>query len=229
MPSSPAEAHTSVLALVPCWDMLNHAAGPMTTTVDCEASVLSTVTATSVAAGEEIFMCYGTRSNVSFLLYSGFVPKDNPYHRTLALVIDPAWSLDTFLRDDPLAKAKLLLLNQHKLSSVLEGGGGGLVVHLAREEGTIRCHRRKALQIICMSKDEVAWTFRNPTVVEVGEVTRASVEDKLTSAITRRHGLLAIALGKARDIDSMASVSIVRLIRMEQAMLKAFDVTSCDE
>jgi SET domain len=78
VPNGPA-----TIALVPVWDMCNHAPGPQTTSVLFDpASKTTQVHCTAMktfATGDPLTIFYGHRSNVELLLYSGFVQPDNPH------------------------------------------------------------------------------------------------------------------------------------------------------
>ena len=75
-----AEEHPgTVAALVPGWDMMNHAPGKMTSQYDERENCLVFAAMASCKAGDEICMCYGYRMNELYLLYSGFCMQDNPY------------------------------------------------------------------------------------------------------------------------------------------------------
>ena len=67
----------SALALVPGWDMMNHRLGPMTTDFNTDTSSLIFYPMSDTIAGDEICMCYGSRSNHELLIYSGFVSEGN--------------------------------------------------------------------------------------------------------------------------------------------------------
>jgi SET domain len=78
VPTQPAN-----IALVPVWDMCNHAQGPQTTSVLFDpASGMTQVQCTAMrrfAIGDPVTIFYGQRSNVELLLYSGFVQPNNPH------------------------------------------------------------------------------------------------------------------------------------------------------
>lgn len=78
------------LALVPIWDMCNHAPGPHTTGVILdpatnEASV-ECCAMRSFSPGEAITIFYGARPNSELLLFSGFIQQNNA-HDTLSVSI----------------------------------------------------------------------------------------------------------------------------------------------
>ena len=67
------------MALVPVWDMCNHASdGPITSFFNVETQQLEATAMRDFAAGEQVYIFYGARSNADFVLYSGFLPDRNP-------------------------------------------------------------------------------------------------------------------------------------------------------
>ena len=65
------------LALIPLWDMCNHVEGEISTDYDPVAQQCVCYAAHSVAAGDEVCIYYGPRSNAELLLHSGFVYPNN--------------------------------------------------------------------------------------------------------------------------------------------------------
>jgi SET domain len=80
---SDGSGQSPLLALVPVWDLCNHAQGRQTTSVLLDqASGLTQVECTAMrnfSSGDPITIFYGQRSNVDLLLYSGFVQPENPH------------------------------------------------------------------------------------------------------------------------------------------------------
>lgn len=72
-------APTFAFALIPLWDMINHANGHVTSRHDPTAQQTECVAMADFHAGEQIFMFYGERPNAELLLYSGFVMEYNPH------------------------------------------------------------------------------------------------------------------------------------------------------
>ncbi|VUZ46150.1 unnamed protein product [Hymenolepis diminuta] len=70
-----------VLCLIPLWDMINHKQGELTTDFDPASQSLVFFAMDSYQKGDEIFMDYGRRTSTEFLLYSGFVPETNRFHK----------------------------------------------------------------------------------------------------------------------------------------------------
>nr|CDS32960.1 SET domain containing protein 3 [Hymenolepis microstoma] len=75
------ENEGEVLCLIPLWDMINHKQGQMTTDFDPASRSLLFYATESYEKGDEIFMDYGRRTSTEFLLYSGFVPEVNRFHK----------------------------------------------------------------------------------------------------------------------------------------------------
>jgi len=68
------------MALVPVWDMANHAAeGQITSYYNAETDGLVATAMRDFAQGEQVYIFYGPRTNADFVLYAGFLPGDNPY------------------------------------------------------------------------------------------------------------------------------------------------------
>eukprot|EP00953_Heterococcus_sp_UTEX-ZZ885_P036240 18684-Heterococcus_DN1.PRE.2 len=111
---SAVEQLQDALALIPVYDMCNHAEGPMTTAFDCDERCLVMTAMQDFAAGDEITMFYGKRPNRELLLYSGFVVPD-PLHDSLPL--EAAAALRS---DDLLCKIKLSLLQEAGVSASAE-------------------------------------------------------------------------------------------------------------
>ena len=81
LPSAASAASSSAssgaegrLALVPCWDMCNHAEGPLSTGMDPTSGAVVCQANASVSMGEEVTICYGPRSWADLLIHNGFLP-----------------------------------------------------------------------------------------------------------------------------------------------------------
>ena len=114
------------LALVPAFDMFNHAPGELSADWVDDASPAEAAAAAAAgeaasampradylllramrdfAPGDEVRIFYGSRTSADFLVFSGFVPRANAYDR-----LDVALPLPAVGPADPLAKVRLLLL-----------------------------------------------------------------------------------------------------------------------
>jgi histone-lysine N-methyltransferase SETD3 len=67
------------LALIPLWDMINHANGTLTSTHDFEGKATECAAMQDFSVGDQIVMFYGPRTNSELLLHSGFVMEENPH------------------------------------------------------------------------------------------------------------------------------------------------------
>eukprot|EP00047_Mylnosiga_fluctuans_P022497 m.120831 g.120831 ORF g.120831 m.120831 type:complete len:449 (+) comp9283_c0_seq8:115-1461(+) len=68
------------LALIPYWDLLNHAAGSITTVHDCATHQTEFTAMEDVPQGQQVTMYYGQRSLSDFVLHSGFLPSGPDTH-----------------------------------------------------------------------------------------------------------------------------------------------------
>lgn len=73
-----------VTALIPKWDMCNHANGTITTGYSFQRETSESVAEKDFKKGEQLHIFYGSRPNAHFLLYSGFVYPENE-HDTIAI------------------------------------------------------------------------------------------------------------------------------------------------
>ncbi|KAL5112492.1 Actin-histidine N-methyltransferase [Taenia crassiceps] len=70
-----------LLCLIPLWDMINHKQHQVTTDYDPVSKRIIFYAMESYQQGDEVFMDYGKRTSTEFLLYNGFVPEFNPFHK----------------------------------------------------------------------------------------------------------------------------------------------------
>lgn len=100
---SKADKNQTTFALIPFWDLCNHKEGKMVTDFDPTADDLVFYSMKDYKRGDEIFNCYGSRSNSDFFLHNGFVYDNHPCN-TVRVKIgiskqDPQFSLkDTLCR-----------------------------------------------------------------------------------------------------------------------------------
>lgn len=64
-------------ALIPFWDMANHANGHITTSYNLELKQVESYSLAAYKKGEQIFIYYGNRSNTDLLVHNGFVFQNN--------------------------------------------------------------------------------------------------------------------------------------------------------
>ncbi|KAL8567678.1 hypothetical protein ACOMHN_008986 [Nucella lapillus] len=95
--------------LIPLWDMCNHANGVYSADFDTDSNCSLCYSQQDVAAGEQIFMFYGPRSNGEFLVHNGFVYPANEHDR-LCLKLGIS-------KGDPLCEAKSEVLGKISLQA----------------------------------------------------------------------------------------------------------------
>ncbi|KDO35002.1 hypothetical protein SPRG_01065 [Saprolegnia parasitica CBS 223.65] len=107
----PTPADPRALALIPGWDLCNHAPGAITTYFEAAQRGVVCDAMTSFAPGEQLTIFYGPRPNAELLVYSGFCLPVNAYDTLrLRLVAGP---------DDALWKVRAMVLT--KLGATLDG------------------------------------------------------------------------------------------------------------
>ncbi|UXI17004.1 Galactosylgalactosylxylosylprotein 3-beta-glucuronosyltransferase 3 [Sarcoptes scabiei] len=72
-----SDKNKTTFALIPLWDLCNHKEGKMTTDFDTIKDSLIFYAMKDYKKGDEIFNCYGNRSNSDFFLHNGFVYDDH--------------------------------------------------------------------------------------------------------------------------------------------------------
>lgn len=97
----------STLALIPLWDMMNHSLGQISTDCDPTSKLCKSYAMQDFKEGEQVTIFYGSRSNVGFLVYNGFVVEKNPYDRVdIQLGVSP---------NDKLYQKRLKLLERLRI------------------------------------------------------------------------------------------------------------------
>ncbi|PRP86470.1 histone-lysine N-methyltransferase setd3-like [Planoprotostelium fungivorum] len=123
----------SQLALIPFWDMANHAEGKMTTFF--EDGVVRCSAMQDFQKGEQIRIFYGRRPNRELLIYQGFViPNNSSDVVTLVVNIDKSSTVFPEIKR---------LLGAESIEVVVAGG----------EEGKEMC--LPLFRLLCMSEEEV--------------------------------------------------------------------------
>lgn len=69
------ETGSKVPALIPLWDVANHANGTITTDFNPIDGQIEGATMADVKKGEQIFIYYGNRNNANLLIHNGYVSK----------------------------------------------------------------------------------------------------------------------------------------------------------
>lgn len=129
----------SALALVPVWDMCNHAVGEHTTSVlldptTDEASVECAAMRT-FEKGDAITIFYGNRPNVELLLYSGFVQADNEFDQVLVPIRFDAEDRRENVAKVVLARRELHAAGLEAISGVDDNGSMTLAGSVSGKDG----------------------------------------------------------------------------------------------
>mmetsp|Transcript_9974 Transcript_9974/g.24887 ORF Transcript_9974/g.24887 Transcript_9974/m.24887 type:complete len:510 (+) Transcript_9974:67-1596(+) len=94
--SSENQAPKAMLALVPFYDMVNHAEGEMKTFFNPKENAIECAAMHDAKPNEQVFMCYGVRNNLEFLLYQGFVYGEHKNDTTQVPFSIPEVPRETF-------------------------------------------------------------------------------------------------------------------------------------
>ena len=97
------------LALIPVWDMCNHADGEITTFFNSESQTTEFQAMQDFKQGDQVFIFYGKRPNSDLLLYSGFVYGSANKYDCIKLKF-------TLNPNDPLSALKAQVLESSQLS-----------------------------------------------------------------------------------------------------------------
>ncbi|KAK7504177.1 hypothetical protein BaRGS_00004481 [Batillaria attramentaria] len=130
--------------LMPLWDMCNHANGIYNTDFDVEKDCSLCYSQQDVAAGEQIFMFYGPRSNGEFLVHNGFVYPENEHDR-LCLKLGIS-------KGDALLNMKSMVLRKINLSASRS-------FYLHRGECPVDGEMLAFLRVFCMDEDTLRSQF----------------------------------------------------------------------
>eukprot|EP00953_Heterococcus_sp_UTEX-ZZ885_P036236 18683-Heterococcus_DN1.PRE.3 len=193
---SAVEQLQDALALIPVYDMCNHAEGLMTTAFDCDERCLVMTAMQDFAAGEEITMFYGKRPNRELLLYSGFVVP-NSLHDSLPLETAAA-----LRADDPLCKIKLNLLQKVGVSASAE-----LCID---SSGAPSAQLLSFVRIAVADKAEVGALLRGAAAAAatvISERNEAAVRSKLL--LSAQQQLLALELASSAAGNATAQHSSI--------------------
>lgn len=162
----------AVLALIPVWDMCNHAPGPHTTVVavspvDGTASVECRAMR-AFAPGDVITIFYGARPNAQLLLFSGFVQPGNN-HDSLPLSVRIG-------ADGGLGALKARLLGKAGVAVTrLEGEGGWACGIVADADGDVGAGGLAVARVAVMDKGALGALLRSG-IEAATEVADAAVE-----------------------------------------------------
>lgn len=208
------------VALVPGWDLINHCAdGPMTTGFDVTKDALQYTANKTFAAGEEITMCYGHRSNEELLLYSGFCLPHNAYDTcTVHVQLPIAEMIDWKVRAMLLAPlpAAAAASSSSSSSSALESRDTGS--DDPRKEGGFDARGRASIQLFKerRSEAEEAMTLLRALLAALA-VTADKTE--LTALLRARpNDLDALRTAVGKDSAIVSAVDF-----LDQLCLSAFE------
>ena len=202
---SPTAVSQNTLALVPVMDMFNHRYESCTPHYDAgkQQVCVTTGKGKSYKHGEQLHMSYGTRPNRELLVYSGFVMKDNPYDNIpLRLRLQG---------NDPLAKARLLVLN-HEGIYPIRGKGVTRVqdaeyLFLVTRNGPPTKELWYFAHVIAMDKDGIAAVLRGSK--ETGEAREQLIVGlEHVGEAVRRQALSMIHKFAASMIDQIESSQV---------------------
>jgi len=155
-PPPPPQPRT-VLALVPVWDLCNHASGECTSVFDVASRSIELRTMAAVGPGDQVRIYYGERPSSELVIYQGFIPDGPNGHDTVALQVPVA-------SDDPLLPLKNALLRRVcgvAVTQTPDGTGAAVTLPCALgHDGAARPALSAAVQILCADKPAVAAMLR---------------------------------------------------------------------
>eukprot|EP00035_Acanthoeca_spectabilis_P038170 m.50743 g.50743 ORF g.50743 m.50743 type:complete len:492 (+) comp9025_c0_seq2:224-1699(+) len=206
------------LALIPLWDMINHANGELTSAHDIAKQVTECAAMQPFAQGEQIVMFYGPRPNAELLLHSGFVMEGNPHDFvTVKLGVG---------KSDPLGALKAQLLE----ALTIPRAGDFVIDH----DGELDPQLNAFIRINAMTAEELRGFLGNPascaTLGDPAVPASEENEEKACSFIETRCKLLLRAYRSSIDDDDAllrkpdipyTTRSIVLLRRGEKRVLMA--------
>lgn len=179
-PNSPPQ-----MALVPFWDLFNHAYGTPSTSIALSAESLSVECRAmrDFNAGEPITMFYGARPNIQLAIYSGFVYPNNPYDENSITIRPVVQTLLVQLKMRCLAK-RGFIVHQNKEDC---GENEGYVININSNSSSIE----KAVAIaavFAMDKDTFGTYLRSdetfPNTTELQRLQSLQiVEDALVQKL----------------------------------------------
>eukprot|EP00038_Savillea_parva_P025586 m.48480 g.48480 ORF g.48480 m.48480 type:complete len:493 (+) comp6997_c0_seq2:221-1699(+) len=177
------------LAMIPLWDMINHADGVVTSEHDIVTKVTECTAMRDYANGQQIFMFYGPRTNLELLLHSGFVMPDNRHdYTTIKLGVGKA---------DPLRALKVKLLDLLTVPS-----SGDFVVGC---DGELDPQLNAFIRVNAMTEEELTHHLGNPqacaTLGNADGAVNESNEQKACMFLETRFKLLLMAYRSSLQDD----------------------------
>lgn len=128
-------------ALVPLWDMCNHATGKLSTDFDLTKDALQCYAMEDYHKGDQIFIFYGARPNFEFFIHNAFVDPDNEFD-SVAIKLGIS-------KNDPLAEKKTLLLQQLGINQ-------SDAFHLNRNQQPLTKQLLAFIRVFSMEKDDLS-------------------------------------------------------------------------
>lgn len=173
-------AESSVMALIPGWDLCNHEASTAIATFsDPLARVITCHAIRDFAAHEQVRMFYGKRSNEHLLLYSGFVDDANEYDSVqLELRLDE--------KHDPLVKIRRLLIAKEADAVPMKDDGNVVHYRIDLSGGIVLPAMTRTVQVASMKKANLSAALRNPDVVGTKTLYHWDDDENLASLAAHR-------------------------------------------
>ncbi|KAJ0401349.1 hypothetical protein ATCC90586_001766 [Pythium insidiosum] len=202
---------TSVLGLIPGWDMCNHEpSDAITTFSDPDKRLIACHAMRDFKQNEEVTMFYGPRSSEHLLLYSGFVVPHNAFDRvTIQLEMDEA---------DPLAKIRRMLLQKEvSLMPVLLAADGTLRVEIDASGQVTMPQMTRVIQILVMEKASLSAALRASASIAVpgGTDTYSITNDEALNVKRRLTGACQRRM-KSLDLERAACTAATRRALFQQ-------------
>ncbi|XP_070578396.1 actin-histidine N-methyltransferase-like [Ptychodera flava] len=145
-------------ALVPLWDMCNHANGSITTGFDIKADSLHCIAMRDFKAGDQLLIFYGARTNAEMLIHDGFVyPENQKDKTTLKLGVS---------KNDSLFAMKAELLARMRLA--VSG-----TFFLSNTDKPVTQDLLAFLRIFSMNEDELKTRLVSPNVSKLRSLYNA--------------------------------------------------------
>ena len=178
------EKSPPINALIPLWDMANHAEGLVSTDYDDVNHTIKCMANANFKNDQEFTICYGARPNHDLLVHNGFT-YDNNRHSTLVIKLGVS-------NNDSLAAAKIELLTKIGLA---QQGHFSLNLNLLQEKEDDMPFDRMLLaflRVLCMnSADEIsAWNDEEKAKELLNDTTHAELDKKSHQYLLTRCTLL---------------------------------------
>eukprot|EP00096_Caligus_rogercresseyi_P012148 TRINITY_DN5004_c0_g1_i1.p1 TRINITY_DN5004_c0_g1~~TRINITY_DN5004_c0_g1_i1.p1 ORF type:complete len:504 (+),score=156.69 TRINITY_DN5004_c0_g1_i1:76-1587(+) len=193
VPTTKPDAHGLSLvstALIPLWDLANHASEPpvLSTDFDLDSDSLLCLSNSSFKHGQEFNIFYGSRGNMDFLIHNGFVPEGNAgnfYSLKIA-----------FGRNDPLFELKNELLE--KVTGSVSLGS----YSLRKDPPLIEDSLLAFIRVNAMSEEELKDTLtKDEEIASLKGEEKVSVDPKAYGFLKTRCELLLKSYPQSLEED----------------------------